>query len=287
MVGPEANLFVAELALGAKRAADAYARRAGDPEDLDRRLWRWIEALRDADGPRVLDVGTAWTQSSSPHLRVLAADVLGQLSAARDSSDLASRCADAVMTLLDDEDAEVVGRALIALGFLFQEERPWDVDPVVRCADHPEVDVRYACCHALGGTPAERFPAALDALVRLMEDPSDEVRNWAVFGAGVLCRIDRPDLREALAARLDDPCGEARAEAIRGLAMRRDPRSPAAIDAALAEEEIRYPVIEAVREWPSPRYLGALRMIEAEDRGWWSLPDTIEACERARGRARP
>jgi len=284
---PEPDLPEEELVRGALGAAEELARAGDDAEAHEDQLWRWIRALQRSGGEAVLHASAEWARSPLPHARALAAHVVAQLHPSLDSLEFAARCTDVVLPLLEDPDPEVLASAITALGHLYRSERPWDVAAVTRHAAHPVDDVRDACCHALGGDPAEASRETLDALVGLFTDPVDEIRDWAVFGAGVLCDVDRPDLREALAARLADPHGAVRAEAVLALAKRRDPRAPAAIARALAEQDVWPPVVEAAMEWPDPRHLEALRGIQASIPDLAYLPEAIEACERASDASSP
>lgn len=254
---PDAPLDV--LLRGAEEAATALASRGGHDDGLRHVLWAWINPLRAHGGPDALRAAAAWARAPEAHLRALAADVLGQLNPSLDSLEFAGECTAAVLPLLDDTDPAVLESAIVALGHLYREERPWPVDRVVELARHPDEDVRLACCHALSVGHADRTSAALEALLRLAEDPADDVRDWAVFSLGVQSDVDTPTVREALARRLDDPNEDVRAEAIHGLARRGDERAVVAIEAALATGDVTSPVLEAIVDQPSPRYVDALR----------------------------
>jgi HEAT repeat protein len=114
--------------------------------------------------------------------------------------------------------SETNPRVVVAVAFALGHQHDARAVPeLVRFAEHPEADVRYAVVHGLMGQLA---PLAIATLIRLTEDPEAKVRDWATFALGSQIDLDTREIRDALIARLDDPDEATRAEAIDGLSRR-------------------------------------------------------------------
>jgi HEAT repeat protein len=146
----------------------------------------------------------------------LGADILGQLGIpARSFPD---ETFGTLLELLSDTDVKVLHSAILALQHADKQRA---ATHVIRFADHPNEEVRYAVAFALSGADLRE---AVGALLKLAHDQDDDVRNWATFGLGQQSDADTPEIRQALAARLENPIEEVRYEAIIGLARRREVR---------------------------------------------------------------
>jgi HEAT repeat protein len=224
--------------------------RTDEDDDADR--WAAVVALRRRPERAVFEQAMRWCASREPRDRCLGANILSQLGAPE--CPFAAESTPALVTLLRDQDEDVVIEAVYALGHL----RAGTVTELAAFARHASSRVREAVAHALGG---RADPNADDTLRLLSADGDTDVRNWATFGLGSLCERDTPDIRDALADRLADEDEEVRGEALVGLARRRDPRATAAIVAALNGGDVSPLVIEAAESMPSAEFIGPLRAV--------------------------
>jgi HEAT repeat protein len=161
----------------------------------------------------VLGAAQILCRSSCEQERELGANILGQLGVPERTFPEES-VAELLRMLRSETSARVIEAIAIALG---HQHDPRAVPELVRFAEHPEADVRYAVVHGLTGQLA---PLAIATLIRLTQDTEPEVRDWATFALGTQIDLDTSEIRDALAARLNDPDEVTRAEAATGLSRR-------------------------------------------------------------------
>ncbi|MGW0576643.1 HEAT repeat domain-containing protein [Streptomyces sp. NPDC002920] len=104
-----------------------------------------------------------------------------------------------------------------------------------------------ACGLATAVTGREDDPA-VGALIRLTQDAAPDVRDQATFAPGTPAPTDGPAVRAAPRARLDDSDPDTREEAVRGLALRRDPRAVPLLTGLLAADSAHPHTFRAVPE---------------------------------------
>jgi HEAT repeat protein len=113
-----------------------------------------------------------------------------------------------------DQDPEVLGDALVALGHLNDDRA---IPVAVSLIGHSSAKVRRGVVMALSRHDDE---AAIGGLIQLSCDSDDDIREWATFGLGMLIDTDTDGIRAALLVRLTDDHPDVRVEAIAGLARR-------------------------------------------------------------------
>ncbi|MFI2369572.1 ankyrin repeat domain-containing protein [Streptomyces sp. NPDC018833] len=255
------------------------ALREGDPDRDD--WIESVTVLWRRGDEETFQAAAAWCASDDPLHQAFAADILGQLGftyggaagsrtadgdtadgraanggaelPARDGDvrgDASPRDADRIvrpfaaraLPLLRElsreaRDAELIQAAVTALG---HHADPSALNDVLRHAGHQDAAVRHRVALALCGLVPGDHAEAIAALITLSRDPADAVRDWSTTALAEL-DADTPEIREALAARLDDPDADTAAEAARGLAIRQDPRSVAALVRLLADGDSASP----------------------------------------------
>lgn len=128
---------------------------------------------------------------------------------------------------------------------------------------------------AMSGQPDD---PALAALIPLTRDREAYVRERATFALGQLAGVDGPDIRSALWHRVDDEDPETREEAVRGLAVRRDPRAVPLLAALLEEPTAYVQTFNAAAVLGDPRLLPSLRTYDPADPG---VREALQACDPA------
>lgn len=202
---PLSDIETTELLFRAE--AGALAGAMDSPES-----WGPVQELHGRPSKETFEVACSWCRSADPALRVLGADVLGQLGSS-EAYPFGPESEPLLQRLTRDPEPVVAASALIALGHL----QRGDALEIAMLASHPDPRVRYAVAVCLGPRSGDE---ALEALIHLSSDEDLDVRNWATFGLGSMREDDTPALREALDARLSDPDFEVRGEALLGLAIR-------------------------------------------------------------------
>jgi HEAT repeat protein len=184
--------------------------------------WAAVRELRRIASSEVFDIASNWCRSQNPLERARGADVLAQLGRTAEHPDncFAEESYSAVSAMIENEtDVLPLISAVYALGHIYD---PRAIPLIIRFAQHPEAEVRFAVACALGHFPNDDLSAR--PLLALTEDVDEDVRDWATFGLGVQGNLDSPEIRDALAKRLSDPFSDARQEAMAALAKRRDTR---------------------------------------------------------------
>lgn len=125
---------------------------------------------------------------------------------------------------------------------------------------------------AAGGDPA------LAALIRLTRDPEASVRERATFALGQLAEVDGPEIRAALWSRVDDEDPETHEEAVRALAVRRDPGAVALLAALLEAPTAYVQTFRAAAVLGDPRLLPALSAYDPADPG---VAEALLGCDPA------
>ncbi len=196
-------------------------------EPDDERRWEALASFVSGSPVDAMRIAQASIDDDRPDRRYLAADILGQVASV--DSEVAPAIALQLVARLDGEaDPDVLNSLVVALGHAADPSaRP----AVLRLADHPDEDVRFAVAFALPSLDLD--PDALAALRSLSADPDEDVRSWATFGLAGSDACDDATIA-ALVARTDDPDEDTRAEGIGGLARRRDPRAMTLVERELA-----------------------------------------------------
>ncbi|MFC4506355.1 MULTISPECIES: HEAT repeat domain-containing protein [Streptomyces] len=135
-----------------------------------------------------------------------------------------------------------------------------------------------ACGLATAVTGREDDPA-VGALIRLTQDAAPDVRDQATFAPGTPAPTDGPAVRAAPRARLDDSDPDTREEAVRGLALRRDPRAVPLLTELLAADSAHLHTFRAAAVLADPALLPALERYEPADPG---VAEALEACAPGR-----
>lgn len=186
--------------------------------------WAAVRALHRNGDREVFDRAAAWCISPDAPKRDRAADILCQLRPPEAQSGnvlFASESLDLITHAMETEaDDRVLSSQLYALGHLRQ---PGSVPSIVRYANSPNEDIRYAVAWALSSFHDE--PDANAALVTLADDSDGDVRDYALFVLGSLGESDTLALRDLFVLHLDDSFSDAKEEAIAALAKRRDIRA--------------------------------------------------------------
>jgi HEAT repeat protein len=198
----------------------ALARSSQDEESY----WAVVSELHTRVNDHTFRIADVLCDSLAVGERCLGADVLGQLGAIEGQTaaegPFAAASGRVLLRLLEEDDEPaVLSSAAIGLGHL-RDARA--IDRLAALVSHASPDVRRAVVHGLMGHDDDR---AVHALVLLSDDESPAVRDWATFSLGVQIERDTPEVCDALAARLSDEDANTRDEAIRGLALRGDPRA--------------------------------------------------------------
>ena len=248
--------------------AAASARRGGLSDSEEH--WALVQELHSRGGGEAFETSVAWCASQEPLLRCLGADVLGQLGC-HDSRTFAGKSAPVLDSLLGDADSRVLQSALIALGHL----RTGNLKRICSLATHTSAEVRHAVANCLGGRD-DRL--AHETLITLSADSDQHVRDWATFGLGTLGTADGEGIRNALVARLSDPDLEVRGEAMRGLAVRGDPRAVPAILAELERDDVSALAIQAAAALPRDGFLPELERLLKANPASKALQLAVQAC---------
>jgi HEAT repeat protein len=185
--------------------------------------WDHVRRLHERGDSVTFLAAAALLDSPERSRRVLSADVLAQLGAARHipagERPFTRQTVELLLARLEKEDdPEVLASIAHAFGHLNDSRAA----PALRAlSHHADDEVRFAVVFGLSGLDDD---VAVETLIELSADSDSDVRDWATFGIGSQIDRDDPPVRAALAARLDDPDIDAREEAIRGLAQRGDVR---------------------------------------------------------------
>ncbi|MGH1556482.1 HEAT repeat domain-containing protein [Streptomyces sp. L7] len=144
-------------------------------------------------------------------------------------------------------------------------------------AGHQDAEDRAEAAFGLATavTGREDDPA-VSALIRLTGDAEPDVRDQATFALGTLAPVDGPDVRDALWARLDDTDPDTREEAVRGLALRRDPRAVPLLGELLAAGNAHPRTLQAAAVLADAAPLSVLEQYEPGDPG---VAEALAACD--------
>jgi HEAT repeat protein len=189
-------------------------------ESDEDRQWEKLSSFVVGSTDEALRAGRAAIDDPVGPRRALAADILGQV-ATVDATAAPSIARELLARLDGEADPDVLNSLVVALGHAADRIA---LQPVLRLADHPHEDVRFAVAFALPLVDLDIGEETLAALRTLSADPDADVRNWATFGVAGSDARDEVTVA-ALAARIDDPDEDTRAEGIGGLARRQDPRA--------------------------------------------------------------
>ncbi|MBA4150883.1 MAG: HEAT repeat domain-containing protein [Verrucomicrobia bacterium] len=191
--------------------------RHSDDDESAERYWDAVRVLRCRADQEVMNTAEEWLTGDEPAKRIVAADVLSQVSYGDEGQGEAA--AHLLGKALETEtDVEVIASLIYALG---HTPHPPSCECLLQFQNHPSEDLRHALAYAL--PQYEENSAAIAALILLSGDADDEVRDWATFGLGSQIELDTVEIRDALGARLKDIDKETRYEAMVGLARRGDP----------------------------------------------------------------
>jgi HEAT repeat protein len=250
------------------RSVDELISAAIDAADHDSR-WELIHELHALNNREVFERAMLLAHTGTPAQRILGADILGQL------GEYAGDAMPALVNMLRDDDPGVVEAAVHAIA---QQQHPRIIEPLMRVAEHPAANVRWAVATALADLIADE--RAQRVLLALMRDDDISVRDRATFAIGSLSDHDSPRIRSALFERLQDDDRSVANEAALGLARRRDARAIAyiarAVEVADAED-----IGEAIDEITVPEMLPELLRVRDAAANPQGMSQLIERC-RAR-----
>jgi HEAT repeat protein len=227
-----------------------------------RRLyWSCVSDIQETGSRDAFKLASAMLRSRDARRRRLGADVLGELGYQQFRRPFARQSARILLAAVRRERSPAVLPSLVtALGRLSIRSA---IPALVPLAKHSSPDVRRAVAAELSGctwdTGDERPDRRVTAvLVDLTRDPMAEVRGWACFslaGSGA----DSAEIRSALWERVHDRHYDTRIDALRALAIRRDPR-------------VHQPLRDAVRDIGIGRF------------GSWVMDDLVEYAKSVRDR---
>lgn len=265
------DLDLAELVLLAENAA------IGDPSGDGEERWEYVRALHRRSEDGAFEAATRFCTHRDPLIRRLGADILGQLGWAVEKP-YADRSEPVLVSLLTDEDPNVIACAIVALGHTDRGD-PRVIQPLI---EHADEEVRHAVAFALGG---REDPVSIESMIRLSTDRDLDVRSWATFGlASLIDDVDTPELRAALVSRLEDEDEEVRGEAMGGLALRGDDTAIPTVHAGLAADDVSSLVIGAAATYGRPEFLPPLRALLELFPDDIMLLDAIARCGGPEGR---
>ncbi len=151
------------------------------------------------------------------------------------------------------------------------------LEMLIEQAGHPDAATRAEAAVGLADVvTGQSDDPAVGALIELTHDNEADVRDQAVFALGSLAEVDSPAVREALWARVNDPDQETREEAVRGLAIRRDPRSVPLLAQLLAADSAHLHTFQAAAVLADPALLPALRTYDPSDPG---VTEALTTCD--------
>jgi HEAT repeat protein len=224
-----------------------------------RPYWDYVSDIQETGSHDAFQLASAMLRSRDARRRRLGADVLGELGYQQYPRPFRRQSAPLLLAALRRERSPAVLASLVtALGRLGIRSA---IPALVPLAKHRSPDVRRAVAAELSGCtwdtgeqrPDRRVTAAL---VDLARDPIAQVRGWACFSlAGNVA--DSAEIRSALWERAHDRHYDTRMDAIRGLAIRRDPR-------------VHQPLRDAVRIIGTGRF------------GSWVMDDLIDYAKSVR-----
>ncbi|MEU6285486.1 HEAT repeat domain-containing protein [Streptomyces sp. NPDC047028] len=153
----------------------------------------------------------------------------------------------------------------------------YELEALIEQAAHTDTAARAEAAVELAAVVTGRSDGpAVGALIELTRDAETDVRDRAVFALGALAAVDGPGVRQALWARVDDPDEETREEAVRGLAVRRDPRSVPLLGQLLAADSAHLHTFQAAAVLAEATLLPALRAFDPRDPG---VTEALTACD--------
>lgn len=224
--------------------------RNSDGGDSDR-YWSIVGELHVFGRPEIVVLAENLYQSHRWNKRLLAVDIFNQLLIKNinwskqdpfieEYIHYAVEESQAVLLkALEDDNEEIIAVAIIGLG---HRPTPIALSHLINYFDHDNADIRHSVAFALGAYEEE---ASIDALLRLAMDGDDDVRDWATFALASLHEsVDTPAIREVLWLNVADENENVSGEALKGLALRKDPRVLEVLKAKLISD-CTYHVLEA------------------------------------------
>jgi hypothetical protein len=191
-----------------------------------RAYWQSVNDVQEIGGRHAFSLSAEMLRSREMRRRRLGADVLGELGYQEVPRPFRRQSGPLLLAALRGQrNAAVLVSLVTALGRLGIRSA---IPSLVGLARHRSPMVRRALAAELPGctwsTGEERPDRRVTrVLIELTRDPVGEVRGWACFSlAGTIA--DGPEIRAALWDRMRDRHYDTRVDALRALAIRRDPR---------------------------------------------------------------
>lgn len=154
-----------------------------------------------------------------------------------------------------------------------------EIATLIAQAGHEDPDLRAEVASELpAALSGQADDPVLAALIRLTSDREASVREQATFALGQLAEVDGRDIRSALWRRVDDEDPETREEAVRGLAVRRDPGAVPLLAALLEEPTAYVQTFTAAAVLGSPGLLPSLSKYDPADPG---VGEALQTCDPA------
>lgn len=223
--------------------------------------WQSVNDVQEIGGRNAFNLSSEMLRSREMRRRRLGADVLGELGYQEYPRPFRRQSGPLLVAALRSErNAAVLASLVTALGRLGIRSA---IPSLVGLTKQRSPTVRRALAAELPGctwsTGEERPDRRVTrVLIDLTRDPVAEVRGWACFSlAGSIA--DGPKIRAALWDRVRDRHYDTRVDALRALAIRRDPR-------------VHQPLRDAVRVVGTRRF------------GSWVMDDLVEYAKSVRDR---
>jgi HEAT repeat protein len=180
---------------------DELLRQLKAPDSGDRERAAQMLGTFYLDDPSIVGPLVEALSDPASGVRRSAADSLGRVIRIAKVSDIGSRGTQRLLTLLDDENEEVVASAIDALGQLGDDSVGPRILSFLDYPDLPHVRIRSVAVEALY---ALRYQPAVPHFQRLLRDPNPSVRNDALFALFGLRHVDAT-VDEILRSLVDDP----------------------------------------------------------------------------------
>lgn len=193
-----------------------------------------------------------------------------------------------LLEMLNKEDDEYVLESLIYatndLMYLKQISDEERAPLLLSLASHDADIVRQAVAATLSGVDSK----VVEALINLSRDPVGKVRNWATFTLVQTVMAVRtevyseveienfPDLKDVFMNRINDENHDVHLEAMKGLALYKDPRVLEPLKKELQSDDVSSSALEAASTMADPELYPILKGIKQKN-VWWDHEGLNEA----------
>ncbi len=224
--------------------------------DDEEKYWEYIRSLHIRGTKEVVDSAIKLCESDPIKSKVTGADILGQSGVPERSYPKEALSALRKLIKVENQNAEVLNAALVAIGHTQGPEDNEDLEIVRDLCTHESADVRLGVVSALWG---HEDSESISTLISLTHDQDPNVRDWATTGIGSIIEVDSEEIRLALLDRLQNEKQseefDTYYEALMGLAVRKDSRASIEILKNLNQESPPTLVFEAAVEVGSLEFI--------------------------------